>query len=351
LPLAFLSFLFSRCLLKSRPDWSWNWTGTKNVLGHLVQAIFLSLAGLATSALSCYDHPNGTSSLHQYPQVLCYGSDHRSILVMAVIIILVLAAYLTKICLIMVKVSAATQRRDSRLFRTTTFLFSRWRLDVYWYGIVALLRSIFFMILPLIDSAKPRTQIFLTTSMLIVTTAVQVRFWPWRLPLLNVMDAASSLLLAFIALTGSSFIEKISGESADELSTILVILSFCLAFLFLTVSCAALVSWKTKGNDRLPGLLQLQVISPIDATSRQLGEVADALHELTPKEIADRLKLLPTYDLMNINTALQVLISHNFVAGSAEGWKGAAYRIHISFEDEVSEILPHTPAWDGEMLK
>lgn len=228
---------------------------------------------------------------------------------------------------------------------STKFLFARWRPDVYWWSHVVLIRSLILMVIPLVATESPRAQMLMVTTTLIGCTVLQVRFWPWRLPLLNVMDSLYSLLLALIGVTATAFIAQERGEGAGDFAVMLVTASTLLCVFALAVFTAGLVSLALFGRlARVPTLLHLQRVPPTVALQQQLAKVAETLAATPGRSLNEALAALPLYDVLHINNGLQVLTGQGLVPHVA-GWRGSAIRLNRvdpQQERDMGMVVPTT---------
>merc|ERR1719272_440508 len=76
------------------------------------------------------------------------------------------------------------------------FLFHRWRPEMYFYGIIMLMRNVAIALIPMaIPYEWPRMQINFLTIVLVFGLSIQLVTWPWRVAQMNFFDASISITL------------------------------------------------------------------------------------------------------------------------------------------------------------
>merc|ERR1712013_788187 len=54
-----------------------------NTLLTIAQGLLITLANISMSAFQCFRHPNGKSSIYQFPQIICWENAHVPFLILS----------------------------------------------------------------------------------------------------------------------------------------------------------------------------------------------------------------------------------------------------------------------------
>jgi len=165
----------------------------------IFQAFYISFSFISLELLMCYENPNGKSSLTFSPSIECGSQDWErmlgeGILMMAPICGLAVAA------IIFVGFMAPVYFHD-RGFRTRwKFLLIKWRPDVWWWGVIVLIRGLL-LALTHVFSQEGQRQLLWQLAFLLSYTGFAAIFRPWRSWCANVLDLwVGGSLILFMAL-------------------------------------------------------------------------------------------------------------------------------------------------------
>jgi len=230
--LCFLAVLvvwgISLAVAKARRQEGWNINIMGNTLGQLLQTVFIAIAVLVVQPLRCYGHPNQKSSMTSFPQILCWGEDdtHTSLVVIGIILGVSFVIPFLALCIRAV-VQAPKSLDPAGHCQRWRFLLYRFRADVWWWGIVFLLRQLALAFSCCIPADSPQWQItyvaMVTSFYLIILCLKQ----PWKNITLNYVDLCSMVVINFIIVSSSALVVK---RSQDVQS--FVVLHFCILAFF-----------------------------------------------------------------------------------------------------------------------
>lgn len=202
--------------------------GFINAIGQVITIFFITLSLATLLPFSCFDHPNGKKGLSHSPEVLCWDSGDHTVMVIAAV--LAVMVYLLGTIAV---VFWATFRYPFEIIQAHVgfvqqfrFLFLRWKPDAYWFCSALIVRNFLIALFPMV---VPKTSVDVCAVLLHFTVLgyllMVCAFTPWRSPLLNSLDALSSIVLEVIVTVGSLSVygKTVSGE----LSTLMVV---CLSF-------------------------------------------------------------------------------------------------------------------------
>lgn len=188
-----------------------------NTLGLLGLAFFMSMAVAGLSPFVCYRHPNGRSSLVDFPGITCFDSaEHTPLIVAGVISILIVplpfAAACTWATLAYKRKAAEGEAYFAKAFR---FLFGRFTPTAYYYGALLLNRNILLTLTPVIIRDNFSGQILLLAVLMLTSLVVQSYLKPWRINLANQVEVMLTLALVLVLLIGT-----ISSPPPSDMSTV-----------------------------------------------------------------------------------------------------------------------------------
>lgn len=193
----------------------WKYDIVFNTGGHLSQALFIAFAVIFVRPFECYPHPNDESSVYLYPEVLCWSNDHTPLMILAATVFFFFLLPFLILCIWGNYVAPSEMVNDGSTFhRRFRFLLYRFRPDCWWWGNVFLVRQTFLAFSSSLPSGDPHSQIFYTVLTLTVYLAALSRFWPWKNAALNRLDCATCMLLIFVMLTGTAFVERSPAQNA-----------------------------------------------------------------------------------------------------------------------------------------
>eukprot|EP00930_Biecheleria_cincta_P104916 TRINITY_DN973_c0_g1_i8.p1 TRINITY_DN973_c0_g1~~TRINITY_DN973_c0_g1_i8.p1 ORF type:complete len:2075 (+),score=300.87 TRINITY_DN973_c0_g1_i8:111-6335(+) len=173
-----------------------------NSQGVLILIFYISLAVSSLLPFHCVPNPNGTSAMSTNPSVICWTSEgnHLSMVVMGVfgvlsypVFILGLVAWITWQFPKRIAAGGGIQ-----LVKRYRWLFSRFKLETYFYGLIYLARNLCIALVPIVFAFSSHAQILATTFVLVLTAMIQVLLWPWRTTFANLSDMLINIMLILI---------------------------------------------------------------------------------------------------------------------------------------------------------
>ena len=289
----------------------WEPSKTKSTIGQVLQVGFSTMSSISMAPLTCFSHPNGIYSILKFPGVKC-GSDQHIIMEVAGVMLLAVGvlgflALCTWAVVMMPKWSGMGLHDRVRSFR---FLVFRFRLDSWWFGVPLLMRGPLLSLPIALATDHPPVQIMCAILVLLVFLTVQSRSWPWKVPLLNLLDCLMSLCIALLVASSSLHLDAIQGsmqDFADMLSTVLMGALGVSLLLLVTMTCSALVFRATLGGQQELFLFNLQKMPTPAELSSQLRAVTASLSAMDEKDVVKPLGALPTYDINLLIASLSLL--------------------------------------------
>jgi len=301
-------------------DWQWSLPKTLNTIGQFFQIGFTTMSAIALTPMMCYGHPNGSSSVLKYPEVLCGTEDHSTLLFLAApLLILALFFYVT--CVVMAaKAPQMVAAGDVKMMQSMRFLFFRFRVDCWWWGCVLMLKSLLVSLAPVILADDGRAQMLFVLTVILGAMILQIFFWPWKVPLLNILDAVISCALLLIvvgvnALQSDATAAADDGASAIEVFIIaMVVTLYGSCFLMLLMSIVATFYRGSMGG--VNDFFLVKRPPNLNVLSERLYTVIDISKDFPAQGLKSWLDHLPIYDIWAIEKMTAIMEQSGFAAQS-----------------------------------
>ncbi|CAK9007781.1 unnamed protein product [Durusdinium trenchii] len=275
----------------------WKFFKTVNTIGTLLQVGFATLSALSLQPLMCYRHPNGSLSLLKYPSTFCGDSEQIIMVVfgMALMAIFVCGFFVTCSWAIW-KLPAWSGQSRHEMVQAFTFLSSKFRLDVWYFGLLLLMRDMGLSVIVVAATDRPELQVALGSITILLYQSILLRVWPWKASVLNVADTACSICLLLL-ISQSLHVSASDEDFAETFSAvIMVILATFLGLLGILCTSALVLS---RSSCPSTGLKLLHLGDRIQAAriSTALKDCAKGLLEIEVSHLDKTLEDMNTYDL------------------------------------------------------
>ena len=237
--LAFPTYALYLCSLLLVARWFWRKQVAGNCVVNAVGGAMLTFnTGLALQvarAWQCVLNPDGTTSMASARSVTCYASDgHRAILGMSVAGAL---AYLVAPSVLTLWVVVRLPYKIVKpggldFFERYRFLIARFRPEQSWYCMIFMSKSLLCALLPAFLVNEPQLLLMVFFVLIVATLSIQYRACPWRTPVLNHLDAGSSIGLLWFVFAGSILLPTPdrSGQAILQACMMAVCIVFLVAF-------------------------------------------------------------------------------------------------------------------------
>ena len=277
-----------------------------NSVFQLYNSIFIGLTAITAVAFQCYSHPNGDSSLVQYPMVLCGSDDHNSIVALSVILLITFVAPFigvqiwASVYAIKIRANPNLSKLHMTLFR---FLIYRFRPDVWWWGTVFTIRQTLLAFAPMLQPDDPHTQSVFIIAVLTVYTTLACFFWPWKSDELNLLDAVSMGLIVILVAAVSSFMPQSTtvGPHTKFMVAVLALVAVCAGFL---VIYGAMMFW-FRGKLNLLGMFgfdeqRLKTRAALAHMTEDLYKLCGYIQAAPSQDLVESLLLMNSYDIRKV---------------------------------------------------
>jgi hypothetical protein len=193
-------------------------TKVLNAQGLVLMVFYISLSVVTMVPWQCELNPDDSYSVASKRSVLCWESDtHGTLIALSVLGILVYdVGFLSLVAWATFKYPSQIVCEGGIHFVTQFhFLFNRFTADRYFYGFFYCIRNLGITLVPAIFASETEVQFLLMLLIITFVLAVQCRLWPWRVPKVNLLDAAASLALAMIVGGGTMLVDIDSGHGEN----------------------------------------------------------------------------------------------------------------------------------------
>ncbi|CAE7690883.1 unnamed protein product [Symbiodinium sp. CCMP2592] len=194
----------------------WEGSKTKSTTGALLQLAFSTMSTISMAPMMCFSHPNGVFSLLKYPSITCGTEDHTVMLIFGVLLLLLGVMGFLAVCTYAVIVVPSWSRNglhaNVKAFR---FLLFRFRLDSWWFGLLLLLRGPMMSLPIALATDYPPVQVMSVMLVFLVILIIQANAWPWKVPLLNVLDCFIGFCITMLVASTSLYLGGLEGSMKD----------------------------------------------------------------------------------------------------------------------------------------
>ncbi|CAL1153752.1 unnamed protein product, partial [Cladocopium goreaui] len=344
-PACLLWLQFCGLISKVNPKWAWDTIKLRSTMGQFLQVAFSTMSSTALVPMICYKHPNGQRSNLKYPNVFC-GSDEHTAMVIAGSLCLwflglcgLAGVHVPQVqrqweirsgaeCLVDGLVGCLrkgrkkiTQKKfgsielieqllQKRILEGGRFLLGRFRLDVWWYGVPLLLRGPLLALTVVLAPDDPAVQCLGCQIILMTFMAVQIYNWPWKAPILNVVDMVICFLLAILVVVAGFYVPVASGGLLtffEIFSMVVFALLFGVVGIMILASVLALFYRAAIGNQKELKIMTVGTTPPPTQIASELFNMIAALAGKPTEHLAQKMEKLGVYDLQTLKVAIAVL--------------------------------------------
>jgi hypothetical protein len=295
------------------------------------------MASIGFGSLTCYQHPNKLTSVQRFPHVICWTDEHISLIIPGICLLLFTVGFYVLAVYLAATVPKRAAAGDIFFLCSTRFLFSRFHADCWWWGCVLMMRALCFTMIPVVARDSGRSQLLLVNVVLITAAVFQIRFWPWKVPLLNVADAGICILMAITSTTSTAFMEKETGASLEAFANLLmaqvgILYGFCTVVLVVAVVFVFRKGPMGEAHD----VFNLQRAPHVGVLCNQLIDLVKTASGLEDQEtvIKEIFAELPFYDVMTVDHAFKILCVSGLTASF--GQQRSSTRVELPRRISVS---------------
>lgn len=297
-----------------RKGLAWRWPRTISFIGSFLQASFTTVGSVALVPFMCYKHPIGKHSLLQYTDVFC-GSTQHALMQWTSAVLLSLAAAFVSFCAAGAwKAPSWARNSQKQRLQMITFLMHRFRPNRWWFGLVVLGKALGVSLPAVFFANLPSLLKLFILLVLQLYLCLLLALMPWKLPILNVVDASTTalivtLLALFLSGSGNNEVEGLS-NAIDALEPLInfSIIGVCAfaAMLALVNLLSNLITGKQLG-------LTLVHCGELPDPEKILAVLKDLQHFMSTEqeqgdELLAQLKNLSLYDADSILRSTSILL-------------------------------------------
>lgn len=271
------------------------------------------MSTVSLAPLTCYTHPNGLQSLLKYPNIICGGDNGHTAMMAAGLSLLVVGVFgFLSLCIyaayMMPKWSAGDNRQLVQSFR---FLVFRFRLDSWWYGVPLLVRGPLLSLPIVLATDYPPVQTIMINVILSIFLIVETLSWPWKVPLLNLMDMWMTLCLMLLV-TGSALYVSVSDSGAMQnfasafTTGVMGCIGAAMLVMFI-VAVSALVHRAAMGGATEYAVFNLGKVSDARLVRERLQKISAELLRLDESWMNMKIGSMSAFDIRLITSCITLL--------------------------------------------
>lgn len=271
------------------------------------------MSTVSLAPLTSYTHPNGLQSLLKYTNIICGGDNGHTAMMAAGLSLLVVGVFgFLSLCIyaayMMPKWSAGDNRQLVQSFR---FLVFRFRLDSWWYGVPLLVRGPLLSLPIVLATDYPPVQTIMINVILSIFLIVETLSWPWKVPLLNLMDMWMTLCLMLLV-TGSALYVSVSDSGAMQnfasafTTGVMGCIGAAMLVMFI-VAVSALVHRAAMGGATEYAVFNLGKVSDARLVRERLQKISAELLRLDESWMNMKIGSMSAFDIRLITSCITLL--------------------------------------------
>jgi len=298
---------------KIKPSWAWSKVKLRSTMGQFMQVAFSTMSSTALVPMICYTHPNGQQSNLKYPNVFCGSDEHMPMLIAGWLLLAFgVCGFWTFAAWLAYMAPTFSSKGKYEMVQSSRFLLGRFRLDVWWYGVPLLLRGPLLAMTVVLAPDAPALQCLGCQIILMTFMVVQIYNWPWKAPILNVVDMVVCFLLAILVVVAGFFAPPAAGDVLEILNGFsLAVLACLVGVVGIMILCAllALVYRQAIGSQNELKIMTVGNTPPPAEISEQFYQQILSLQAKSKDHLTEKLAQLGVYDLQALKLAVGVLQS------------------------------------------
>merc|ERR1712032_1265430 len=211
------------------------------------RALLIAMANLSFSAFQCFEHPNGTSTLFQFPSVLCEGDYYGGFVAVSVFMV---CTHLLPYNVLFVWAIFSVHRSRFNFVATQHRLkqfklfFQNWRASCWWWGYWFTLRQQLFSLSLVLAGQDMYVLTMWLTTILVLHVVGLAAFTPWLCYEINMVEIFSSVVV--VGILSASIVNAEPAEDFNALHGTCFVLLLSLFLLFFCFSVHVIVEFATK---------------------------------------------------------------------------------------------------------
>lgn len=298
--------------LKTR-NLSWRTYRVACATGQIYQGLFVTMCSVGLSPFMCYNHPNGQQSLLKYPNLLCHTSNHGIMQLLGVAILVLCLTHFV-LCFWATSSAPSWSMTSPERLQCIGFLMTNFRPSCWWFGLVVLIRGPLLSLGQVVEPDDEGVQLLVMMCVLLASLCLQLWFLPWKLPLLNLVDAISTAFFLALLAVAMQVSTIRSSMFLDAFGSMLFYTSLAIiaAVGFFSLGLVALQRLCRRRSGGLP--LRVVILGQQPQPDEMLSNLLEMATQLQSNSTILQQKLarkmtnvLSVYDLYTVERALEKL--------------------------------------------
>ena len=219
----------------------------------------------------------GEYSLVKYPDVFCGSRDHGNMALVGVVVLCV--AILFVVYYIWV-ISVAPRLAGHEAIAMLRFALQRFRPDMWWYGLLVLIRGLLFSFPAVVASNIPNLVVVLMFSVQLIYVLTVAWFTPWKARLLNLVDCITGGLFVLLLASALEIVEAEAATTNPVRSGAIFAMVGVMSLMVLGL-VTSIIAQAAKGTAKK------RTQEESDTILNSLREISQSLESRTDDEIAE----------------------------------------------------------------
>lgn len=197
-------------------------------------AVFVAVVTAILGPFQCLRNPNGEWTMRGYESVVCWTDtgDHTAMVVVSALAVLVPLGFYAFVVWAVLVYPRKVSTGDAMYFDSFGCMFVRFKAELHWFSLAVMTRNLVLALVPMVPTAPGQICIFMIMGVAYLVLVVTAR--PWRLDILNPLDAFMTVSVLFMLQCASFYTERVETNSLAWLAVVMCFVCLC----FLPVSIA-----------------------------------------------------------------------------------------------------------------
>mmetsp|Transcript_42858 Transcript_42858/g.98287 ORF Transcript_42858/g.98287 Transcript_42858/m.98287 type:complete len:1326 (+) Transcript_42858:54-4031(+) len=277
---------------------------TCNIVGGCCQTLYLAICKIAIGYFECKEAVTGAATLVEYPTVVCWSDEHRRLLPLGILAVLVYILGILAACVVLL---VATPRvyKTSRTFRSRIkFLLVQWRPDKWYWSTVLLFRNLIIGLLVVLFRGDVLSQAMAMLILVGSSLVGQAAHWPWCDAYFNWLDMFVTASTCTIITLCTKYIAGVSTGSSISRATFGTVNQLIVAGVIACFVALILYFLMLYGKREA---LERQHYKSLVHLARRYIALSVNLADLDPQLMVTALNQYPSVDLRQIERGMQLL--------------------------------------------
>jgi len=236
-----LLFVMNKYCLKKKENKD-AWYHVRYAHGMIMMALYTLLTSITMRPWRCIENPDESSSLGYSRDIICWQDDtHFSMVALSVVSFFgLVVSFMVLMCVMVFQYPVKLRRQGGAKFvKRWQFIFGHCTAKRYYFVLLFILRNFLLGVLPAIFISRVSLLILSLAATMGMYSLIQVKLWPWKTQIANIVDAGFSLVLMLVMLLATTLLQF---DVAREVLLIQIVAMILLSLILLGAMVALIFS-------------------------------------------------------------------------------------------------------------